>query len=377
LALALALPTGCKEQQNTFVAQPPLRVGVAAPLRKPITPYLELTGTSSAIASVDLVARVEGYLLAINYVDGAFAKSGDVLFEIDQAPYVAQVKQSEADLNGARAALVQAEAEFERQSTLKREDVTAQATLDIARAKRDSDRANAQGKEASLQMAGINLSYTQIQAPFDGIVTRHLESKGELVGTTGHTNLASVVQLNPIYIMVNLSDQDLTRFRVSHAQHRLTPEEVRQIPLEIGLMGEDGFRHKGKIDYVSPELDPQTATILVRGVFENTDRTLLPGMFVRVRMPLGPPVPDALLVPDRILQQSQQGRYLLVVGADDQVEQRVVQLGQLEGSLRVITSGLKPDDRVIMTALDRAVPGRKVAPQPVSVGNDGSVTASN
>jgi RND family efflux transporter MFP subunit len=371
------LLTGCKDEQNRFVAQPPPRVGAAVPLKKSITPYLELTGTASAIASVDLVARVEGYLLAINYVDGAFAKSGDVLFEVDQAPYVAQVKQSEADLMGARAALVQSEAELRRQTTLLRQDVSAQATLDLARAKHDSDQANVQAKEASVQMSGINLSYTQIRAPFDGIVTRHLESKGELVGTTGHTNLASVLQLNPIYVMVNLSDQDLTKFRASHAQHRLTLEELQQIPLEVGLTDEDGFPHKGKIDYVSPELDPQTATILVRGVFENTDRTLLPGMFVRVRAPLGPPVPNAFLVPDRIIQQSQQGRYVLVVGVDDQVEQRVVELGQLEGGLRVITSGLKPDDRVVMAAQDRAVPGRKVTPQPVSVANDGNVTATN
>ena len=185
------------------------------------------------------------------------------------------------------------------------------------------------------------------------------------------------MQLNPIYVVVNVSDQDVMRFRAAHAQHRLTLAEFQQIPLEVGLEGEDGFPLKGQINYVSPELDPQTATILVRGVFDNSDLTLLPGMYVRMRLPLGPPVPNALLVPDRILGQSQQGRYLLVVGADDRVEQRPVQLGQLEGSLRVITAGLKPDDRVVMTALDRAVPGRKVMPQPVSVGSDGGVTASN
>jgi RND family efflux transporter MFP subunit len=376
MALALVLLTGCKEKQNTFVAQPPPRVGVAAPLKKAITPYLELTGTTSPIAEVDLVARVEGYLVAINYVDGALAKSNDVLFEIEKAPYVAQVDQSKANWMGARAELVQADAELRRQSTLQREAVSAEATLDIARAKRDSDQANVQAREASLQVAEINLSYTQIRAPFDGMVTRHLVSNGELVGTTGHTKLASIVQLNPIYVMVNVSDQDVMRFRASHSQHRLTLDEFQQIPLEAGLMGEDGFPHQGKISYVSPELDPQTETILVRGVFDNSDRTLLPGMYVRVRVPLGPPVPNALLVPDRILQQSQQGRYLLVVGADDEVEQRMVQLGQLEGSLRVITSRLKSDDRVVMTALDRAVPGRKVTPQLVSIGDDGGVTAS-
>jgi RND family efflux transporter MFP subunit len=377
LAFALGSLTGCKEKQNKFVAQPPPRVGVAVPLKKAITPYLELTGNTSPIAKVDLVARVEGYLTAINYVDGALAKSDDVLFEIERAPYVAQVHQSEADLMGARAALVQAEAEFGRQFTLQRDNVSAQATLDIARAKRDSDQASVQAKEASLQTAGINLSYTQVRAPFDGMVTRHLVSKGELVGTTGQMKLASVEQLNPIYVVVNVSEQDVMRFRASHAQHRLTLAEFQQIPLEVGLEGEDDFPHKGAINYVSPELDPQTATILVRGVFENNDLALLPGMYVRVRMPLGPPMPNALLVPDRILQQSQQGRYLLVVGADERVEQRPVQFGQLQGSLRVITAGLKPDDRVIVTALDRAIPGRKVTPQPVSIGNDGSVTAAN
>jgi RND family efflux transporter MFP subunit len=323
-----------------------------------------------------MVARVEGYLSAINYTDGALVKAGDLLFEIEQAPYAAQVKQSQAGLMGAHAELVQAEAEFERQSTLLRQNVTAEATMDLARAKRDSDQADVQAKEASLQTAGINLSYTQIRAPFDGMATRHLFSKGELVGTPSHTDLASVVQLNPIYVLVNVSDQDVAKFRAAHAQHRLTLEEFQRIPLEVGLSGEDGFPHKGRIDYVSPEFDPQTATLLVRGVFENDDRLLFPGMFVRVRLPLGPPVPDSLLVPDRVVQQSQQGSYVLVVGNDNEVQQRAVQLGQLDSSLRVIASGLGPDDRVVMTSLDRALPGRKVTPQAVLLGADGSVTAS-
>ena len=169
------------------------------------------------------------------------------------------------------------------------------------------------------------------------------------------------------------------KFRADEALgRRLTLAELKQIPVEVGLMNEDGFPHKGKLDYAAPDIDPQTATILVRGVFENKNRELLPGMFARVRVPLGPPVPDALLVHDRILQQNQQGRYVLVVDANNEVEQRMVQLGQLDGGLRVITAGLKPDDRVVVTAVDRAIPGRKVAPRPfsLSAASDGSIAAS-
>jgi RND family efflux transporter MFP subunit len=276
----------------------------------------------------------------------------------------------------ASAQLEQAEAEFERQSTLFKEHVTDQAVLDLATAKRDSDKATLESQQASQQNAEINLSYTRVAAPFEGIVSRHLASVGEMVGEGKNTNLASIVQLDPIYVMFNVSDQDLMKFRANEAGHRLTLEELKQIPVEVGLMNEDGFSHKGKADYASPNIDPQTATILVRGVLENKNHELLPGMFARVRVPLGPPVADALLVPDRILQESQQGRYLLVVDANEEVEQRIVQLGQLEGSLRVITAGLKPDDRVIVTGVDRAIPGRKVAPRPFSLASDGSITAS-
>jgi RND family efflux transporter MFP subunit len=173
------------------------------------------------------------------------------------------------------------------------------------------------------------------------------------------------VQLDPIYVTFNISDQDLAMFRSNEGGRRLTLSEPERIPLEVGVLGEDGFPHRGKVDYASPNIDPQTATILVRGVFANKDHILLPGMFARVRLPLGPPVADALLVPDRILQQNQQGRYV-VVGAEEEVAQRIVQPGQLDGSLRVITAGLKPQDRIVVTAPDRAIPGRKVAPASLS-----------
>jgi RND family efflux transporter MFP subunit len=300
-------------------------------------------------------------------VDGATAKQGVLLFEIEPAPYEAKVKEGEANVAAAQAVQVQAQAEFERQDTLAQEGVNTPADLDRARMKRDSSKASTLANEASLQEAQIDLSYTRVTAPFDGVVTRHLASLGELVGTAGHTDLASIVQADPIYVTFNISDQDLANFRSNDGSRRLTLAELQDIPVEIGLSDETGFPHKGKLNYVSPALDPQTATLLVRGIFENKTRLLAPGMFVRLRVPLGPSVSDALLVPDRILQQNQQGRYLLVVGPDDEVEQRPVKLGQLDGSLRVITSGLKPDDRVVVTAVDRAVPGRKVTTRPFSL----------
>lgn len=364
LLLGLGILGGCNGEQNKFVPPPLPKVGVGTPLVKPVTPYLEITGTLATYASVNLVARVEGYLKAINYADGEAVKAGAMLFEIEPAAYEAQVKENEAGVMGARAALVQTEHEFERQSTLFRQGVNTAADLDAARAKRDADKANLDAQEASLQSAEINLSYTRIAAPFDGIVTRHLASKGQLVGAGGQTNLASLVQLDPIYVSFNLSDQDLMRLRANAGPRAY--QELKRIQIEVGLKSEEGFPHRGTVSYVSPELDPQTATILVRGTIENADDTLLPGMFVRVRMPLGPPVPNALLVPDRILQQDQQGRYVLVVGTDDEVEQQMVQLGELVGGLRVITSGLKPDDRLVLTALDRAIPGHKVTPQSAS-----------
>jgi RND family efflux transporter MFP subunit len=291
VGLALSLLAGCNEAKNKLVLPPPASVGVAAPVQKAVTPYLELTGTMTAFASVNLVARVEGYLRSINYVDGATAKAGQLLFEIDRAPYEAQLNQAEAALAGAKAGLVQTQLEFERQNTLAQEGVNTQANLDKARANRDTDKANVESADANLQTAKINLSYTRVEAPFDGVVTRHLASLGELVGSGGRTNLASIVQLDPIYVTFNVSDQNVLKFRTNEG--RLSLAELQRIPIEVGLMDEEGFPHRGKINYVSPELDPQTATILVRGEFENKNHALLPGMFVRLRVPLGPPVENA------------------------------------------------------------------------------------
>ena len=368
LVVGLSLSVAACKPDNKFVAPPPAEVSVALPLQQSVVPYIEQTGNTQAVNTVDLVARVEGFLTKIEYKDGQFAKKGDPLFKIDPTTYDAKVKQADAELASAKALLLQAEAEFKRQETLLRQNVSAQNTYDQAKAKRDSNQANVENQSANLIIAQANLDYTGVVAPFDGIVTKRLVSIGELVGATSPTKLATIVQLDPIYVTFNLSEQDVLNIRQNLANHRITLEELSKIPLEIGLMTEEGYPHKGHLEYVSPNVDAATGTILVRGVFDNPARALLPGFFVRVRVPIGLEAKSMLVVPDRVLAEDQTGRYLMVVNKDNVVEQRRVKVGQLlVGELRAIESGLTAEDRVVVSTNGRAIPGAKVVPKQTTI----------
>lgn len=368
LVVGLACSVAACKPDNKFVAPPPPEVSVAPPLQQKVVPYIEQTGNTQAVNTVDLVARVEGFLTEIEYQDGQFAKKGEPLFKIDPTTYAAKVKQAEAEVVSAKALLVQAEAEFKRQETLLRQNVSAQNTYDQAKAKRDSNQANVENQTANLVIAQANLDYTGVVAPFDGVVTKRLVSVGELVGATGPTKLATIVQLDPIYVSFNLSEQDVLNIRRNLADRRITLEQLNKVPIEIGLMTEQGYPHKGHLDYVSPNVDATTGTVLVRGVFDNPDRALLPGFFVRVRVPVGLAEKTMLVVPDRVLAEDQTGRYLMVVNKDNVVEQRRVKVGQLlVGNLRAIESGLSADDRVVLTTNGRAIPGAKVVPKQTTI----------
>ena len=368
LVAGLTLSVAACKPDNKFVAPPPAEVSVALPLQQSVVPYIEQTGNTQAVNTVDLVARVEGFLTKVEYKDGQFAKKGDPLFKIDPTTYDAKVKQADAELASAKALLLQAEAEFKRQETLLRQNVSAQNTYDQAKAKRDSNQANVENQSANLIIAQANLDYTGVVAPFDGIVTKRLVSVGELVGATSPTKLATIVQLDPIYVTFNLSEQDVLNIRQNLANRRITLEELSKIPLEIGLMTEEGYPHKGHLEYVSPNVDAATGTILVRGVFDNPSRALLPGFLVRVRVPIGLEAKSMLVVPDRVLAEDQTGRYLMVVNKDNVVEQRRVKTGQLlVGNLRAIESGLTAEDRVVISTNGRAIPGAKVAPKQTTI----------
>ena len=349
-------------EQNSFVAPPPPKVEVAPPVQRAITRYLDATGNTAPIQTVDLVARVQGFLQAINYQDGSFVKEGTTLFTIEPETYKLKLEQAQAAEVGAQATLKQAELDFKRQTDLVQRQAVSQATLGTSTSARGTAPASLQQAQGTTRIAAVNYGYTNVAAPFDGIVSNHLVSVGELVGVASPTQLATIVQLDPIYVNFNVNEQDVQRVRDEARRRGLTVNELRQLPVEVGLQTETGFPHKGKLDYISPTLNQSTGTLAVRGVFANPDRTLLPGFYVRVRVPFKDPA-CALLYPQVTVGSDQAGRYVLVVNAENVVEQRKVTTGPLDEGLRVIESGLKPDDRIVTAGLLRAIPGQKVDPQ--------------
>jgi RND family efflux transporter MFP subunit len=360
-AMAVAALAGC-EDKNSFVAPPPPKVDVAAPVQRPVTRYVEATGNTAPFKNVDLVARVQGFLQSIDYQDGAFVKQGTQLFTIEPETYKLKLDQARAAEAGAQASVRQAEADYKRQAELVQRQAVSQATLDTSTSTRDNAQANLQQAEANTKLAQVNYGYTNVTAPFDGIVSAHMVSVGELVGVSSPTQLASIVAMDPIYVNFTVNEQDVLRIRAEAARRGLTAADMKQFPIQVGLQTEAGYPHEGKLDYVAPTLTHSTGTLAVRGLVPNDKRVLLPGYFVRVRVPFTQEK-DALLVPDTALGSDQGGRYLLVVNGDNVVEQRKVQIGPVDNGLRVIESGLKPDDRVVIAGLLRVIPGQKIEPQ--------------
>jgi RND family efflux transporter MFP subunit len=359
---AMSLLAACGES-NTYVAPPPPKVTVAAPEKRLVTRYLETTGNSAAVNTASLVARVSGFVQGIEYKDGDLVKKGATLFIIEPETYQLKLKQSQASEDAARATLKQNKADYERTAELASRGNASKQALDNATAVRDSAQAKLQQAEIDTKLAAINVGYTQVTAPFDSIITARQVSIGDYVGaTTSPTVLATAVQLDPIYVNFTISEQEVLRVRAQMRKLGLTPRDIKDVPVEIGLQTESGYPHKGMLDYVSPSVDASTGTLAARAILQNPNQVLLPGMFVRVRVPLRKQ-DDSLLVPDVALGTDQGGRYLLVVGKDDVVEQRKVEVGVLDGTMRVIEKGIAPDDRVVVNGILRAIPGQKVEPQ--------------
>ncbi len=231
---------------------------------------------------------------------------------------------------------------------------------------RDSDKAVVQQDEANLATAIINLSYTRVTAPFDGVVTAHLDAVGTLGGQSGPTRPATIISLNPIYVQFNVAEQDVLRIRVMLQAKGLTLAKLGTVPVDIGLANETGYPRQGVLDYVAPEIDSAIGTLMARARFANPKHTLLSGFFVRVRVPEGK-LDKALLIPNTAWASNQQGTYVLVRGAGNRVEQRRVKLSQREGNLRIVSKGLAPDDKVIVSGIERAIPGQVVAPKMTTI----------
>ena len=367
--LALGLPlSGCKKT-NQYAPPPPSKVSVAKPLQRKITQYLYANGNTAAVAAVDLVARVQGFVQSISFKDGARVKAGDVLFTIEPAPYEAKLQQAEAAEASAKAQLDNAQINYNRQLSLQKHSVASVQNLDDARAQRDTAQANLVQAEANTRLAAINLSYTRVLAPFYGRMSAHLVSVGDFVGTQP-TKLATIVQTNPIYVNFSIPEAEAQKIRARAIASGRIKETLHAIPVEIGVQSETGYPHRGHLDYVAPTVDSSTGTLAVRGILDNQDGSLMPGSFVRVRVALRTGV-NVLMVPDVALGTDQGGRYVLVVEPNHQVREKHVRTGPLDGRLRVIESGLSPDDLVVIRGLQRAVPGQSVEPVTVPVTDAG------
>lgn len=366
LIATLVSTAGCDQKENKFVPPPPPPVTVTHPTVQPVTDYIYLTGNTQAVDQVQLDARVEGFLTSIHFKDGDYVKKGDLLFLIEQDVYKSKMQQAEGQLAAAQAQLLRAGQEYDRQVSLLKQNATAKSEVEKWKAERDAAEANIVEAKASLELARINLGYTRVVAPFDGRMDRHLVTPGNLVGAGKPTALAVITRIDPIYAYFTLNERDLVRLAKTGRKNGQKNYQEAVATVFAGIEGVDGYPFEGRLDFVSTGLDPGTGTILLRAVYPNPRRAtgvpnLVPGMFVRLRIPVDIRE-KALLVAERALGVDQGGRYLLVVNDKDVVEQRPVKVGANVNGMRVIEEGLKADEWVVVSGIQRARPGAKVTP---------------
>jgi RND family efflux transporter MFP subunit len=359
LLAGLLLLSGCKEKP-TQQPPPPPQVTVVQPVHRMVTDYLDLTGNTQAIYSVQLVARVAGYLEKVLFQDGQLVKKGQPLFIIQQNTYEASLRQAEAQILLQQAQLEFAQKQLERFSNLLPNNAASKTDVDNWRYQRDSARANLESARAQRELAQLNLDYTTITAPFDGRIDRRLQDPGNLVGSSGNTALAQISQIDPLYVYFNISDLDLARLLKST---RGIPGAAgaRRWTVFAALPSEDGYPHQGHFDFAAISVTSTTGTLLMRGIFSNPDGKMLPGLYARVRVPLEQR--GSFLVPDAAIGHDQQGSYVLVVNEKNVVERRSVTTGPAVESLRAIDEGLKGTEWVIVNGLLKAAPGRQVTPE--------------
>ncbi len=365
-----ALNAGCSkgDDVNAYAPPPPPEVIVANPVERGVTTYLTYTGVIEASETVELRARVQGFLEKVNFQPGQRVKTGDLLFVIDKRQFVAEVDRAKAAVRALEAAYLGAENDAKMARELADQKAGPEIDAIIKGARRDSTKAEIARAEADLVQAELNLSYCDITTPMDGRVTRNLVDPGNLVGRGEPTLLARIVQSTPCYVPVDVSESDVRAVRRElERMGQLGKNEPGQIgpgqwrPCELALADETEFKVSGRVDYVEPEMNTETGTLRVRTRFENADEALLAGYFARLRFPMS--TREAILVPEAALLTDQQGRYALVVNQKDEVEARRVRIGALDGTMRIVEDGLKGDDRVVVLGVLKARPGSKVTPR--------------
>jgi len=359
-ALAAVAIVGCAKP-NEYVQPPPPAVTVAQPVEREVVHQLEFTGNTRATEAVDVRARVNGYLQKIDFADGADVKAGDVLFVIEPAPFEAALDSAKAALQKAEAMLSLAKADLARTEPLVQRGASTEQELDVKKADVATAKADVASAKAALVQAELNLSYTQVKSPISGRVSRHMVDIGNLVQAE-QTMLTRVEAFDPIHAYFAISESDVLALMASTPGTSAASLKENPPTIYIGLTGENGYPHEGKLDFAEAGIDPQSGTQMRRGIFANGDKSLVPGMFVRVRLPVGTPAPG-LMVPDRAIAMDQSGEYVLVVNDKDMVERRSVKLGLRVANMRVVNEGIQASDWIVINGLQRARPGTPVKPE--------------
>lgn len=371
LFAAAVLAGGCSGNQPPPAPAAPPEVTVSKPVSREVTDYFEFPGQTEAVGEVEIRARVTGYLMKVNFRDGQYVKTGDLLYEIDPRPYQAALDRAKGESVRLAALTDKAQADLARSERLHRTGAISQEEYEQHVANLAVDKASIQSAEAAVRDAELNLEFTKITSPIDGRVSRTHITEGNLVqsGTGDATLLTTVVSIDPIYVYFNIDEHALLQYQelAFKTGQELHPKVLkdRRFPVEIGLANEEGFPHAGILDFHDNKIDRNTGTLRARGVFENPKEYLTPGLYVRVRTPFGKPH-QALLVTERAIGTDQRQKYLLTVNPDDVVQYRRVKVGHLLDGMRVIETGLNPDDLVIVNGLQRARAGSKVQPKPAA-----------
>ncbi|WP_051331756.1 efflux RND transporter periplasmic adaptor subunit [Methylocaldum szegediense] len=362
-AVLAALLIGCGGQSDAPAAEaeaPPVKVKVAQPLQKEVLEWDEYTGRIEAMETVEVRARIDGYLDKVNFKAGDKVKKGDLLFVIDPRPYQAELKRAEGELERARARLELAKNDLQRAEHLRRAKAISEEEYD-ARSKGQREAAAAvRAAEAAAQMARLNLEFTEIRAPISGRIGREFVTRGNLVSGGGAgTLLTIIVSVDPVYVYVDADERAVLKYRrLAEAGKRTSARETR-ITAKLALIDESDFPHEGYIDYIDPRMDPSTGTLRARAVFSNPNEFLSPGFFARLRVPGSAPY-QGLLVPDRAVGTDQGQKFVWVAKDDGSVEYRRIVPGTVTGQMRVISEGLQPDDWVVIEGVHKLSPGTRI-----------------
>lgn len=362
--------SGCsKNAPAASQAQPPPpEVVVSTPVFQEVTDYFEFPGQTAAIGEVEVRARVTGYIVKINFEDGQEVKAGDLLFEIDPRPYQAALDRAKGDLARLKALQAKAQADLARAEQLRPSGAASQEDYDQAVAQLAVQEASISSAEAAVREAELNLEFTRVTSPIGGRVGRRLVTEGNLV-TAGQNNsviLTTVVTTDPVYVYFNIEEPALLQYMNQdwRVGENVLLSRIKELnsPIEIGLADEEGFPHVGTLDFLDNEVDRETGTIQARGVFDNATQYLTPGLYVHVRIPIGKPS-QAMLIRERAIRKNLDEKFVLVVNAENTVEERPIKVGSLKDGMRVVLAGLKPDDRVIVEGTQRARTGSPVTPR--------------